>query len=80
MCQLILTISKCGVYHKLAAAKAIGVFDLVKKGRDPFLLGEVSVYRDFTDVNQFIGCRLWTALRQLVHKGSPFFEVGFKIT
>ena len=37
-------------------------------------------YRDFTDVNQFIGCRFWTALRQLVHKDSPFFEVGFKIT
>ena len=39
-------------------AKAIGVFDLVKKGRDPFLFGEVFIYRDFTDVNQFIGCCL----------------------
>ena len=32
-------IGKSSIYHKIAAAETIWIFDLVKKGCDPFLFG-----------------------------------------
>ena len=58
---------KAGVYHEIAAAEAVGIFDLADKGGDAFFLGKIFVYGYFPDVHQFIRVDLGFVWRRLHH-------------
>ena len=45
---------EAGVYHEIAAAEAVRIFDLANKGGNAFFLGKIFVYGYFPDVHQFI--------------------------
>ena len=43
---------KGGVHHKIAAAEAVGIFDLAHKVRYAFFFGKALINDDGSDVNQ----------------------------